>query len=619
MRETERLDGGVGAWKSKIRSRYRGIDPDLLEVIPAKPPEDLYDDNVYRRVAVYARVSTDDPHQTSSYELQKNYYEDYVSRYPGWELVQIYADEGISGTSLRHRDSFNRMIDDCEAGKIDMIITKNVSRFARNIMDCIGTVNRLKELTPPVGIIFENEQIYTLNPQSEMSLSFVAAMAQEESHVKSASMNASYEMRFSHGIFLTPPLLGYDQDENGKLVINGEEAKTVRLIFFLYLYGYSTQKIAEQLTELSLPTKKGNTVWSGSSVLGILQNERHCGDVLAHKTYTPNYLDHKARKNCGDRAQYRQTNHHEAIIAPEDFVAVQRKISNAKYGTSGIPELKVIPEGMLKGFVIINPRWASFTAEDYRTASEELAGNDETEAFTVSPQSGDPDFRGFEIARSEFFNSGSRISVTISAEGMRFGIDALQKLERVPYVELLIHPRRNQLAVRPSKKESRSSVKWATAANIKYQPKIVTGAAFLPTLFQLFGWNVNYRYRITGVRRKKDSEMVLLFSLSEAEVLIPAEKIKEICEENHLPEPEYTPMRMSGYRGKVVAYPLAWAKSFGSEFYQHAKALPGGDPDNEEAWDVTQQGTPYYGNEPQPREGAADCLEELLSELQEED
>ena len=281
-------------------------------------------------MAVYARVSTDDPRQTSSYELQKNYYEDYIGRYPNWELVHIYADEGISGTSLRRRDSFNQMINDCATGKIDMIITKSVSRFARNIMDCIGNVNKLKQQVPPVGVFFENEQIFTLNPQSEMSLSFIAAMAQEESHVKSSSMNASYEMRFSHGIFMTPPLLGYDQDEDGNLIINEEEAKTVRLIFFMYLYGYSTQQIADLLTILTRPTKKGNTTWSSSSVLGVLQNERHCGEVLAHKTFTPNYLDHKARKNCGDRNQYRQSNHHEAIIMPEDFVAVQRKISNAK-------------------------------------------------------------------------------------------------------------------------------------------------------------------------------------------------------------------------------------------------------------------------------------------------
>lgn len=136
---------GTAAKKSRIRLRYQGIDPDLLEVIPTKPTEDIYDDHVHRRVAVYVRVSTDDPSQTSSYELQKNYYEDYVSRCPNWEPTRIYADEGLSGTSLRHRDTFNQMIDDCEAGRIDLIITKSVSRFSRNILHCVGTVNKLKQ------------------------------------------------------------------------------------------------------------------------------------------------------------------------------------------------------------------------------------------------------------------------------------------------------------------------------------------------------------------------------------------------------------------------------------------------------------------------------------------
>lgn len=622
MRETKNFNGGNSIQKSRIRSRYQGVDPDLLEVIPAKPAEDLYDD-VYRRVAVYVRVSTDDPSQTSSYELQKNYYEDFVSRCPNWELVHIYADEGISGTSLRHRDAFNQMIEDCEAGRIDMIITKSVSRFSRNILDCIGTVNKLKQQIPPVGVLFENENIYTLNQKSEMNLSFLSAMAQEESHIKSSSMNLSYEMRFSHGIFLTPPLLGYDQDENGDLIINEEEAKTVRLIYFMYLYGYSTQQIADLLTKLERPTKKGNVTWSSSSVIGVLQNERHCGEVLARKTFTPNYLDHKVRKNCGDRNQYRQSNHHEAIVTPEDFVAVQRKMSNAKYGGNGIPQLQVIPDGAFKGFVIINPRWASFTAKDYRAASEgaENKANAFTSDMEVSPQNGDPDLRGYEIARTEFFNAVSKIRVTISIKGIRFGTDALQKLECIPYVELLIHPRLHQLAVRPSKKEIRTSIKWATAANVKYRPKMITGAAFLPTLFELFGWNAEYRYRITGVCRRKNKEKVLLFNLYETEVLIPAEKFRRFCQENHLPEQEFTSVKMTGYREKIVAYPMPWADSFGNEFYQHTQTALDDGADHEGLWNAATQANPYYGNEPQPssREHIEQNLRQLLQEMQKED
>lgn len=331
MNHSEEHTISIQEQKSKIRKRYRGVDPDTLECLPAKPPENIYDEDRELRVAVYARVSTDDPRQTSSYELQKNHYTDFVNRHPNWKLVEIYADEGISGTSLNHRESFLRMIEDCYKGKIDMIITKSVSRFARNIMDCIGYVRQLKELKPPVGIRFEAEGIFTLDANSEMTLSFMAAMAQEESHNKSEIMNASIEMRFKRGIFLKPPLLGYDVDEEGRLKINEEEAKTVRLIFFMYLYGYTCQQIADQLTFLKRPTKKGNLIWNPGSVLQILQNERHCGDILARKTWTPNYLNHKSKKNKQDRNQYRKSGDHEAIISKDDFVAVQHLILNAKY------------------------------------------------------------------------------------------------------------------------------------------------------------------------------------------------------------------------------------------------------------------------------------------------
>ena len=225
--------------KQKIRQRYKGIALDEIEKIPAIEEKDIFDDDSYKRVGVYARVSSDDPRQTSSFELQRNHYTDLIDRRPGWHLYRIYADEGISGTSLKHRDAFLEMIEDCKSHKIDLIVTKSVSRFARNIYDCIGYVRMLADLKPPVGVLFETENIYTLKEGSEMALSFIATLAQEESHTKSSSMNLSYEMRFSRGIFMTPELLGYDKDENGELVINEDEALTVRLIFFMFLYGYS--------------------------------------------------------------------------------------------------------------------------------------------------------------------------------------------------------------------------------------------------------------------------------------------------------------------------------------------------------------------------------------------
>ncbi len=277
-------------------------------------------------MAVYVRVSTDSAKQTSSYEIQRQYYEEFVTRHPLWTLVEVYADEGISGTSLAHRDAFNKMIADSKAGRIDMIITKSVSRFARNILDCIGLTRELAALSPPVGVFFEMECIFSLKDDSQMALAFQATMAQEESHVKSRSQNTSLAIRAANGILLTPELYGYYLNEEKKLVINPEEAPTVKLIFYMYLYGYSTNKIAETLTALGRPTYNGHAVWSPGTIIGMLRNERHCGEVLTGKTWTPNYIDHKVKPNRGNIVQHRYALHHEAIISRDDFIAVQHML-----------------------------------------------------------------------------------------------------------------------------------------------------------------------------------------------------------------------------------------------------------------------------------------------------
>ncbi|NCB66609.1 MAG: recombinase family protein, partial [Bacilli bacterium] len=335
--------------KERVHRRvYTKVDPDNYEFIPAKKQVDYYDNDMEQRVAVYARVSTGNIQQTSSYELQKKYYEDFVVRHPNWTLVKIYADEGISGTSLAHRDEFNQMIADCRAGKIDMIITKSVSRFARNVVDCISMVRTLAELAHPVGIFFESECIFSLKDDSQMALSFQATMAQEESHIRSRSMETSLRMRLDGGLPLTPKLLGYSHDTDGNLVVNPDEKSTVKLIFYMYLFGHSTAEIADTLTELGKKTYLGNIKWTTGSIVQVLRNERHCGDVLTRKTFTPNYLNHKSRKNRGDRPQSIYRNHHEGIVSRDDFIAVQHLLDNAKYGNKSIlPELRVIDSGLL--------------------------------------------------------------------------------------------------------------------------------------------------------------------------------------------------------------------------------------------------------------------------------
>ena len=339
MNEQEKHAVSQEERKEKIRARYKGVDRSELEFIPAKQKEKLFEDVGTKRVCAYCRVSTDDANQTSSYELQKNHYEDMIKEHAGWNLVGIYADEGISGTSLLHRDEFNRMISDCQAGRIDLIVTKSVSRFARNIVDCIAKVRELANMKPQVGVFFETEHIYTLDNTSEMMLAVLSVAAQEESHTKSEIMNISIEQRFSRGIFLTPKLLGYDKDEDGNLVINETEADTVRLCYYLFLSGFPTSEIAEVLMDLGRKTKLGNTKWTGSAVVNILRNERHCGDVLSRKTFTPNYLDHKSKKNNHDRNQYRQADHHEAIVSREIYNAAQKLLEAGKYSRKGYPLL----------------------------------------------------------------------------------------------------------------------------------------------------------------------------------------------------------------------------------------------------------------------------------------
>ena len=598
--------------KQKIRERYKGVSEDVLDVILAKPQEDFYKPKTIKRVAVYARVSTDDPNQTSSYELQKNHYEDMVRRKENWELVDIYADEGISGTSLQHRDSFVRMLHDCQAGKIDLIVTKSVSRFARNIVDCIGYVRQLKASAPPIGVFFETENIFTLDEHSEMSLSFIATLAQEESHTKSEIMNASIEMRFKRGIFLTPPLLGYDKDENGNLVINEEEAKTVRLIFFSYIYGYSTQKIADALTELERLTKRGNEVWSAGSVLQILTNERYCGDVLARKTYTPNYLDHKSKKNNHDRNQYRQKDHHEAIISRDDFFAVQKMIRNAKYGNKGyFPEIRVIQDGILHGYVTVHPKWAGFTEDDYYEASEQIEnGQIPSKPLEITLKKGDFDLSGYQLVRTPFISMYGQATLSASTSILSFSKSCISKLPDADHIELLVLPGKGMLAVRKAPGGSHNSILWRKESNGEKVPRPIGGNAFLPTLFSLFGWNKDCQYKLSGTVHRKDDETVLIFNSRDAVLLY-----EEISSGEADPSPDDNAKKKR--KRKESAFPSDWADSFGDDYYTSQKKFEDLEPEDQE-WQTHKNGiaiSKETRDNVTPPQKAAENIKQLLADM----
>ena len=592
--------------KQKIHRRvYTKIDPENYEFIPAKKQIDYYDNDIPQRVAVYARVSTDNVQQTSSYELQKKYYEEFVIRHPNWTLVKIYADEGISGTSMAHRDEFLAMIADSRAGKIDMIITKSVSRFARNVVDFLSMVQSLAELPHPVGIFFESECIFSLKDDSQMALSFQATMAQEESHIRSRSMETSLHMRLDGGLPLTPKLLGYSHDSNGNLIVNPDEAPTVKLIFYMYLYGYSTAEIAEALTELGRKTYLGNVTWTPGAIVQVLRNERHCGDVLTRKTFTPNYLNHLSKKNRGDRMQSIYRNHHEAIVSRDDYIAVQHLLNNSKYGNKSIlPELRVIDSGLLRGYVTVNPRWAGFKAPDYFQAAASLRpadGENDTGGFIeaepeihVTVEAGDFDMRGFEIARSEFFDSHRRPYVTFQDKQIKFSTDCVRKLGKNNMVEFLVNPREMMFAVRTAAKDSRHSVPCSRVSNGIYYPKAISCAAYMDTLFQIFGWNSDFKYRIAGTLFQKENEAVYLFNMSDAEAFIKPYLITGSAEADS-PEKEVKPLSVSGTR--VRAVPQEWMSSFGNQYYLHQHIFPPVESQSENDWKIRLEGQLYDAGE----------------------
>ena len=283
-----------------------------------------------RRVAGYARVSTDSEEQATSYEAQVDYYTRYIKSNPDWEFVGIYTDDGITATNTSHRDGFNRMIQDALDGKIDLIITKSVSRFARNTVDSLTTVRELKE--KGIEIYFEKENIWTLDAKGELLITIMSSLAQEES--RSISENTTWGKRksFADGkasVSFTR-FLGYDRGPNGEFVINKEQAVTVRYIYKRFLEGLSTYQIAKELTAKGIKTPAGKDTWYTSSVLSILKNEKYKGDALLQKSFTKDFLTHKRADNNGEVPQYYVEGHHEGIVTAEQFDQVQAEILRRK-------------------------------------------------------------------------------------------------------------------------------------------------------------------------------------------------------------------------------------------------------------------------------------------------
>ena len=546
--------------REQLRQLYQKEDSGEKTFIPAKPKINPNERDRFFRTCAYCRVSTDNDEQLSSFELQQAHYRQLVQDHPNWELKRIFADEGISGTSLKNRDAFNEMIDACRKGEYDLIVTKSVSRFARNLVDCISLIRMLKGLTPPVGVYFETDNLYTLGENTEFMLSFLATFAQEESVKKSEAMNWSIHQRFKDGKLLTPALLGYDRqkDVTGRyikyapLVVNENEAKIVRFFFDAYQADWSQEKIAAFLTDIGCQTKSGSAVWTGSTIGYILTNERYCGSVLTWKTFTADLYEHKHKKNRADRDQYLYRNRHPAIISQEQFEAVQILIENRKHHMRGSPSLQVINEGIFRGYVPINHHWVNEDPNiyyDVSNAASSTAKKRKIDKRIISAF----DLEGYQVVRNQFTQVRYEgPSLTVSGEKITFNLFCMRKFEEVSHVQLLLHPAERKIAIRPCHEHDPHSIRWRRDPNKQLFPKTLSCPHFGTALFGIMNWDPSYMYRIRGIWAKHWDEQIIIFNLANAAPLVVPEDTDG-----------------SAHKRRTELCPNEWADDFGEEFYEH--------------------------------------------------
>ena len=286
-----------------------------------------------RRVAAYARVSTDSEEQLTSYEAQVDYYTRYIHNKPDWQFVDVYTDEGISATNTKRREGFNRMVADALDGKIDLIVTKSVSRFARNTVDSLTTVRKLKDAG--VEVYFEKENIWTLDSKGELLITIMSSLAQEESRSISENVTWGQRKRFADGKVSIPygQFLGYRKGADGLPEIVPEEAEIVRNIYRMCIEGKSTNAIAKYLTQQDIPTPAGKKVWQRATVESILRNEKYKGSALLQKKFTVDFLQKKMKVNEGEVPQYYVEHSHAAIIDPEEWEKVKLVLARRKNST----------------------------------------------------------------------------------------------------------------------------------------------------------------------------------------------------------------------------------------------------------------------------------------------
>lgn len=350
-------------------------------IIPPQKRWELAEEPPKLRVAAYCRVSTQEEKQVGSFDMQIHHFAKRIEANPQWELVEIYQDEGISATTVEKRLGFQKMIADAVDGKIDLILTKSISRFGRNIVDILDNLRTLSALNPPVSVEFETEGItYTGDGRNNLLISLLAALAEMESQQKSEAIKAGIRWRMAEGIykFSVQNTLGFYRDHFGRLVIEPTEARIVEYIYESCLEGATPAEIAAALTEQGIKSPMGNDLWSAGTVRSILRNEKYCGDALMQKTYTKDFRTHKSVKNT-DLNMYFKENHHTAIIKKEDWIKVQKLLSE-RHSTAERATLRRlsnhfvayrVKDGLFKGYLIIDSRWSFMERQEFMKIVDE--------------------------------------------------------------------------------------------------------------------------------------------------------------------------------------------------------------------------------------------------------
>lgn len=511
---------------TRYRVRHATVGPNVT-FKPAKPKPTIKDEG-HKRVAVYARVSTKSAEQVSSIENQTKYYTEKIENTENWELQEIYSDEGKSGTSMRKRIRFKQMIEDAGEKKMDLILCASVSRFARNVSDCIEQVRQLRTMNPshPVGVYFETENIYTLDPDSNQMLTMHAMLADWESANKSRRMILSYDQRICTGQYPVADLLGYKHTIDGDLLIEEEGAKTVKFIFYAFISGMSCEKIARILTEKKRPTLKGRTNWNAAMVRNIMQNERRWGDLDVRKTIVIDYVKGKTVRNNNIRDGAYVTQHHQGIVSPAVARAAKLVAASGKRLGTGVMDISVIEHGALKGFVSVCPSWGGIDANAFIKVCSKAYAPEELEqlTFEANVRSGKEhskiismQFNGYEVPYGAYFLKRNCPIITLSSKRVFINKACHERLDNCKYIEVLYNPILQAIILRASNKDTPNAIPWI---NSKGQMELNFYArAFCSAIYEQLHFIRDYRFKFRGVLRERGKGKILFFYLDEPQIL----------------------------------------------------------------------------------------------------